>query len=798
MTATHANQKAKKPRDSDRSEEADTASPTSDAPPSGAIGLGDAILQAKLTVGPASDRFELEADAVADRVVRALGTGVAGASAGDAPATVARRVQRAPVTVGLEGGELDDDTNRAIQSRRGGGKAMPSPVRESMEGAFGADFGAVRIHEGSQASELNDRIQAKAFTVGRDVFFRDGLPDTSTASGQHLLAHELTHTIQQGGAAVARSTRTSAAPASEVKRAPAAVQRLATGVVPFGAFTYQATASAVQKSKKSKLIPQGSKVTVDDAAILGSDENPKSRWAKVTTIDVPPGQAVTDAPASAPQKKSFWRGKKKPEASTDPIVPSANGWFPLQAISSGGGDGDDGFETADEVISPLGMMGDVADDLGSDGDDLLTGNQENNLNIASGAGGAASGLIGLAASIQKWREAETNEDRFEALLDTVDSAGGTAAGIAGMVKAGSDAQKGSSASDAAGGLGMFTSIFAGIKSTYELVKEAVNLAKDSQKMTKQEQLESSMAIIKNLLEAAASGVSAAKTFLDAFGAGANEALKNTVPGFGIAIGTVDIIVRAVALVKGLVQKTEMRKDKRSKKQDLEITLPDGRVVKGQTGKKFEAATVYKKLTKKAENDESSLTDPERQFLADCDANEQFQQYLFSKGLQYINQKRANRAILKMSVAMTQIAGDVATLGGASAPVGVGLKAGAMALDVGSSIFRKQKQYFRDMRAKKEKAGTFSAESNWFLNMYDSKKSSAAKLKTYNKMVDRIFDMIVTASLIAAPPPPAKDTRFVAVTKYLDAVGISMMRVKSFENDPAGLRKELIEYLQKRE
>lgn len=76
---------------------------------------------------------------------------------------------------------------------------MRADARSSMEGAFGADFGHIRIHEGSKASELNERIQAKAFTVGSDIYFRDGSPDTSSREGQHLLAHELTHTIQQGG-----------------------------------------------------------------------------------------------------------------------------------------------------------------------------------------------------------------------------------------------------------------------------------------------------------------------------------------------------------------------------------------------------------------------------------------------------------------------------------------------------------------------------------------------------------------------------------------------------------------------
>ncbi len=73
------------------------------------------------------------------------------------------------------------------------------PCGHGSEPAFGTDFGAVRLHDGAAASDLNDRIQAKAFTTGNDISFRDGLPDTSTSDGQHLLAHELTHTIQQRG-----------------------------------------------------------------------------------------------------------------------------------------------------------------------------------------------------------------------------------------------------------------------------------------------------------------------------------------------------------------------------------------------------------------------------------------------------------------------------------------------------------------------------------------------------------------------------------------------------------------------
>ncbi len=178
------------------------------------IDVETTIVQAKLAVGPAGDRFEQEADAVAERVVRSLAArtvdsevtdgrpGSEVQSVPDPAAQPAPKVQRAAAaTVGLDGGDLDRSTSSKIQAARGGGTAMPAVMRSRMEGAFGADFGGVRVHEGSQSTALNDSIQAKAFTVGNDIFFRDKMPDASSADGQRLVAHELTHTIQQGASA---------------------------------------------------------------------------------------------------------------------------------------------------------------------------------------------------------------------------------------------------------------------------------------------------------------------------------------------------------------------------------------------------------------------------------------------------------------------------------------------------------------------------------------------------------------------------------------------------------------------
>jgi hypothetical protein len=161
--------------------------------------------QAKLRVGSSDDPFEREADDMAARVVRALGGRRTPDAATDSGAVTDQAVQRVAV-VGDAGGELDGATESMISRARSGGEALAANVRRTMESAIGADFGAVRIHTGEASTALNDRVQASAFTIGNDIFFHGGAPDVGSTAGQSLLAHELTHTVQQGASAVRRST----------------------------------------------------------------------------------------------------------------------------------------------------------------------------------------------------------------------------------------------------------------------------------------------------------------------------------------------------------------------------------------------------------------------------------------------------------------------------------------------------------------------------------------------------------------------------------------------------------------
>ena len=169
------------------------------AQPTLAQQLGNAgllrILQAKLTVSDPQDHFEQEADRVADQVMRMPDVAAGSAPAPASPQTTA--VQRAAdATSALP--IVDAALEEAVAALDGRGGGLSPEVRSFMEPRFGADLSAVRIHTDAHAHDLARSVNARAFTVGRNVVFGAGYYAPHTDSGRRLLAHELTHTLQQG------------------------------------------------------------------------------------------------------------------------------------------------------------------------------------------------------------------------------------------------------------------------------------------------------------------------------------------------------------------------------------------------------------------------------------------------------------------------------------------------------------------------------------------------------------------------------------------------------------------------
>ncbi len=98
----------------------------------------------------------------------------------------------------IEENEVPESTAATIASKRGQGQAIDSNMAQRAGQTMGADLSNVNIHTDSTADQLNQDVGARAFTTGNDIFFREGEYNPNSESGQHLLAHELTHVVQQG------------------------------------------------------------------------------------------------------------------------------------------------------------------------------------------------------------------------------------------------------------------------------------------------------------------------------------------------------------------------------------------------------------------------------------------------------------------------------------------------------------------------------------------------------------------------------------------------------------------------
>ena len=182
----------------------------------------DLTVQPKLSIGQPGDKYEQEADQMAARVMRMPDGdfGVEGKGKGEGVQRQAlpgekeeEEVQtKSAVQREVMPGEKEEETLQArlqakgeapavpenfegqLANHKGGGRSLSDETRGFMEPRFGADFSNVRIHE---TPDLANAIQAQAFTHGQDIYFNSGKYSPGSSGGKELLAHELTHVVQQ-------------------------------------------------------------------------------------------------------------------------------------------------------------------------------------------------------------------------------------------------------------------------------------------------------------------------------------------------------------------------------------------------------------------------------------------------------------------------------------------------------------------------------------------------------------------------------------------------------------------------
>ena len=164
----------------------------------GRLATRTGVLQAALAVSHPTDSYEIEADQVA----RTITSKHAQSALADQPPI--SRLAVAAAALGDAGEATSDEVRGDFESRlesaRQGGQPLPDTTAAYMEGRFGADFSGVRVHADSASQRLALDLDARAFTQDRHIYLGAGEYQPGTESGQRLLAHELTHVVQQGAA----------------------------------------------------------------------------------------------------------------------------------------------------------------------------------------------------------------------------------------------------------------------------------------------------------------------------------------------------------------------------------------------------------------------------------------------------------------------------------------------------------------------------------------------------------------------------------------------------------------------
>jgi hypothetical protein len=162
--------------------------------------------------------------------------------------------------------ELDQETAGRIDRARSGGQPLEGSVQQEMGQAMGYDFQGVRAHTSPEANDLSRTLGAKAFTTGQDIFFREGTYDPASTAGRELIAHELTHVVQQGTGQVQGGSRMMVNAPGDVHEQQA------------DASAHAATNAGVQRQEEEELVQAQDER--EDEDVLQMQEDPEEELAQ--------------------------------------------------------------------------------------------------------------------------------------------------------------------------------------------------------------------------------------------------------------------------------------------------------------------------------------------------------------------------------------------------------------------------------------------------------------------------------------------------------------------------------------
>lgn len=415
----------------------------------------------------------------------------------------------------VAGGDASTELESAINSGRGGGQPLEAGLQRQMGQAMGADFSGVKVHTDGQADQLNRSIQAKAFTTKQDVFFRQGAYNPGSQDGQELIAHELTHVVQQNGGAVQRTPSIQAAFEDAYLNDTAQLHNIDPQ-----SGKDKGTISGGKKFKTGDLIKADSAQSLGSGAWLSAQAGGKMGYVRATKV-------VFKSSLAAPSDPSFETDKAEQG----------------QEIADRVGGGTDsvagGLEQSFLKEAQNGRLQDRDDSQQSHG------STKTGFDIAAGTGDTLTGLFGMVASASKivGSENKLSWDNLEAGYGFVESLGKSTSGatkIVDSIAKASGAKDGVGKSDVAGkitgaiadGLGAVKNAALGIIGIYRLFKsQSSEKGKDA------------LVTLKNLTDAAGSAAKVAKSAYDIIGNGIPMSIIYAVPALSIGVSAINLLIR---------------------------------------------------------------------------------------------------------------------------------------------------------------------------------------------------------------------------------------------------------------
>jgi Domain of unknown function (DUF4157) len=492
-------------------------------------------VQAKLTIGQPNDKYEQEADRVAAEVVQKLHAPQTNDSQVQAQATGKKKeIQRRPSLqrkAQAPTGEANAGLESSIKQARGGGQPLDETLQTKMGAAMGADFSGVRIHTDSRSDMLNQSIQAKAFTTGQDVFFKQGEYNPGSKSGQELIAHELTHVVQQGSSPTSIQRATATAVITPQEQNAITLMKAFKGKTNAGMFASRgenlevidrwiATYLKSNNPDHRKEVQGACKTWL---TVHGETDNPKDassvKKRRPGILELHNVLKALDPPQQSSQPQGGPQEEEEGESSTAEMVGTTAGT--AANFSGSAGDFDDANGTK------------VGDEIGAD--------------FVDGAN-AFVGVSSMIGGYQKFDKRKgLSQDNVEGATQIVEGGGKTAQGVMAVTK-GIGGDKLASVGELGGAIGDGTEAVGGF---VKIGIAANNLRKDWKESSRGEKFEQSLDLAESVAATAQGGIKTGLGVVKTVGAfSGQEAAAQTLTGLGSAAAIAGVVTGAIQIIQG--------------------------------------------------------------------------------------------------------------------------------------------------------------------------------------------------------------------------------------------------------